>query len=150
MQIFSHLDTPDLLFLSQVNKQYRALLTAKASKRLWVEARKDFNLPDLAKGDIQEWQYASSLDDVCQSCSHKGVIVVDCFLRSRLCKTCRKVKCVPFSSFSSCSPEGSCAATRIVKLETLDRINPKLKAKLHPLAIDCVIRTPGALAMLVR
>ncbi|GJN93397.1 hypothetical protein Rhopal_006452-T1 [Rhodotorula paludigena] len=132
-EIFSHLDTPDLLSLSQVNKQYRALLTAKASKRLWVEARKDFNLPDLAKGDIEEWQYASLFfDDVCQSCSHRGAIVVDCFLRSRLCKTCRKV-----------NPEGSCTATRIVKLETLDRINPKLKAKLHPLAVDCVIRTPA-------
>ena len=41
-----------------VNKQYRALLLAKSSARLWKAARDRFDLPDSTVGGFTEWQYA--------------------------------------------------------------------------------------------
>lgn len=60
-QIFSHLDPGDLLPLSMVNKQYRSLLTAKSSGRLWKVARDRLKIKDLSAGGSTEWQYASLL-----------------------------------------------------------------------------------------
>ena len=42
-----------------VNKQYRALLVAKSSARLWKDARERLKIPAVTSGDYQEWQYAS-------------------------------------------------------------------------------------------
>jgi len=58
-QVFSHLYPNDLLALSMVNKQYRALVTAESSSRLWKAARNKLELPDLVIDYFSESQYAS-------------------------------------------------------------------------------------------
>jgi len=58
-QIFSHLNTTDLLALSMVNKQYRALLTAKSSARLWKAARDKLKLRDVVTEHFSEVHYAA-------------------------------------------------------------------------------------------
>jgi len=42
-----------------VNKQYRALLTAKSSARLWKAARDKLKLPDVVTEHFSEVQYAT-------------------------------------------------------------------------------------------
>ncbi|GAA5995844.1 SCF ubiquitin ligase complex subunit UFO1 [Rhodotorula paludigena] len=134
MEIFSHLDWPDLLALSVVSQHYRQLLTAESSTRLWSNARERIKLragwrqpsdrlPSMTLSGFKEWHYAQLIFGTrCQFCGSGRGSHFDCFLRARFCKACRKHK--------------------IVDVTTLYRIDPKLLAALHPLATDCVIRTP--------
>ncbi|GJN93472.1 hypothetical protein Rhopal_006529-T1 [Rhodotorula paludigena] len=73
VEVLSHLDPNDLLALTQVNKQYRAILTAKSSKPIWKSARKRLDLPSASKGDFTELQYAQlAFGKACQvSCGAK-------------------------------------------------------------------------------
>ncbi|BGP50651.1 hypothetical protein JCM10450v2_006570 [Rhodotorula kratochvilovae] len=112
----------DLLALSMVNKQYRALLVAKSSARLWKNARERLEIPAVTSGDYQEWQYASLIFGIrCQACgSGKGVCVLP-GLRLRLCN--------------------ACSTPRLVRPPALERTHPKDAAKLHPRAFEIVLST---------
>ncbi|BGP10451.1 hypothetical protein OF846_004323 [Rhodotorula toruloides] len=123
VEIFSHLDPNDLLALSMVNKQYRSLLTSPGSVKIWENARKKIDLPDLGADEITEWQYAQLVfGRECQKCGAKNVKKLDVYLRKRCCKSCR--------------------VKDVVKLSSLGRCYPTLKSKLHPRAADCVRKTP--------
>ncbi|TNY21107.1 hypothetical protein DMC30DRAFT_395718 [Rhodotorula diobovata] len=123
-EIFSHLDPGDLLPLSMVNKQYRSLLTAKSSGRLWKVARDRLKIKDLSAGGSTEWQYASLLfAKTCQRCNGGKGVCTFADLRVRYCN--------------------SCQAQQIVKLSALKRTHPKESAKLHPRAKEVVLKTPG-------
>ncbi|GAA5943003.1 hypothetical protein JCM3775_000229 [Rhodotorula graminis] len=89
-EIFSHLDPDDLLTLSMVNKQYRSLLLAKSSARLWKAARARLDLPDWTTGGFTEWQYAQlAFGKKCQECGTTKAARPDYGIRKRLCKVCR-------------------------------------------------------------
>ncbi|GAA5856112.1 hypothetical protein JCM9279_002372 [Rhodotorula babjevae] len=84
-EIFSHLYPDDLLALSMVNKQYRALLTAESSTRLWKAARDKLELPNVVPDYFSEIQYASLiLGRNCQLCNGEGGVWVTPGLRVRL------------------------------------------------------------------
>ncbi|GAA5860181.1 hypothetical protein JCM8547_009217 [Rhodosporidiobolus lusitaniae] len=123
VEIFSHLDPPDLLALSVVNKNYRSLLTTASSHPIWKAARERFELPKMTAGGFTELQYAQLMfGSECQSCGAGKVRLADFYLRRRWCKYCRKEK--------------------IVRLDFLKRTHPHL----HPLTRECVISsdyTPG-------
>ncbi|KPV74052.1 uncharacterized protein RHOBADRAFT_54617 [Rhodotorula graminis WP1] len=115
-EIFSHLDTDGLLALSMVNKQYRSLLLAKSSTRLWKTARARLGLPDATAGGFTEWQYAELVfGKTCQECGAGKVARADFGIRKRLCRACRS---------------SSMLRTDAKPFRLLD---------LHPLAKDCVI-----------
>ncbi|GAA5821815.1 hypothetical protein JCM3770_002902 [Rhodotorula araucariae] len=123
IEIFSYLDPNDLLALSMVNKQYRALRTAKSSARLWKNARERLKLPTLMSGNYKEWQYASLIFGTrCQICnSAKGVRIQD-GLRTRLCNRCQTAE--------------------LVKPTDIQRTHPQHAAKLHPRSYEVVFKSP--------
>ncbi|BGP50644.1 hypothetical protein JCM10450v2_006563 [Rhodotorula kratochvilovae] len=119
-EIFSHLDPNDLLALSMVNKQYRALLVAKSSARLWKDARERLKIPAVTSGDYQEWQYASLIFGTrCQLCGGGKGVHVQAGLRVRFCNSCWTVK--------------------LVKPTEIKRTHAKDAAKLHPRASEVVL-----------
>ncbi|GAA5852774.1 hypothetical protein JCM9279_003967 [Rhodotorula babjevae] len=121
-EIFSHLYPNDLLALSMVNKQYRALLTAKSSTRLWKAARDQLKLPDVVTEHFSEIQYATLIfGRNCQLCNVGKYVSVEPRLRVRHCKSCR--------------------TQEIVKLKSLKRTHPDVLAELHPRAKDAVIQS---------
>ncbi|GAA5934092.1 hypothetical protein JCM3775_002872 [Rhodotorula graminis] len=123
-EIFSHLYPNDLLALSMVNKQYRALLTAKSSARLWKAARDKLKLPDVVTDRFSEIQYANLVfGRNCQLCGVGNYVSIEPRLRVRYCKSCR--------------------TQEIVKLRSLKRMYPDVLAKLHPRAKDVVIQSGG-------
>ncbi|KPV74040.1 uncharacterized protein RHOBADRAFT_45337 [Rhodotorula graminis WP1] len=123
-EIFSHLYPNDLLALSMVNKEYRALLTAKSSARLWKAARDKLKLPDVVTDHFSEVQYASLVfGRNCQICGISKYVSLDGRLRLRACKSCR--------------------TQHFVKLSSIERTHPDVLAKLHPRAQDVVIKSGG-------
>ncbi|GEM12455.1 F-box domain contaning protein [Rhodotorula toruloides] len=69
VEIVSHLDPNDLLALSTVNKQYRSLLTAAGSHKVWENSRKRLGMDDASGGDLKDWQYAQLVyGRTCQDC----------------------------------------------------------------------------------
>ncbi|GAA5896549.1 hypothetical protein JCM8208_004231 [Rhodotorula glutinis] len=123
-EIFSHLYPNDLLALSKVNKQYRALLTAKSSSRLWKAARDKLELPDLVTDNFGEIQYASLIfERECQLCGVNNNASVEPRLRIRYCKSCR--------------------TKEIVELSSLKRLHPDVLIKLHPRAQNVVLKSNG-------
>ncbi|BGP42475.1 hypothetical protein JCM10449v2_006480 [Rhodotorula kratochvilovae] len=119
-EIFSHLDPNDLLALSMVNKQYRALLVAKSSARLWKDARERLEIPAVTSGDYQEWQYASLIFGTrCQLCGGGKGVHVQAGPRVRFCNSCWTVK--------------------LVKPTQIKRTHAKDAAKLHPRASEIVL-----------
>ncbi|GAA6054364.1 hypothetical protein JCM3770_003338 [Rhodotorula araucariae] len=121
VEIFSHLDPNDLLALSMVNKQCRALLTANSSARLWKDARQRLDLTDVSACGFTEWQYAHLMfGKHCFVCNAKTGTITHVSLRSRLCKR----RC----------------AELLVNISGLDRTHPDLMV--HPLTHKCVPRTP--------
>ncbi|GAA5836571.1 hypothetical protein JCM9279_000428 [Rhodotorula babjevae] len=129
-EIFSHLDPDDLLTLSMVNKQYRSLLLAKSSARLWKSARARFDLPDSTTGGFTEWQYAQlAFGKKCQECGTTKAARPDFGIRKRLCKVCRM--------------------SGILRLHWKKHCIPGI----HPLARQCILRplhTPAELHYLSR
>ncbi|GAA5836503.1 hypothetical protein JCM9279_000409 [Rhodotorula babjevae] len=124
-EICSHLDPDGLLALSMVNKQYRSLLLAKSSARLWKSARARFDLPDSTAGGFTEWQYAQLMfGKTCQECGVGKVARADFGVRKRLCKACRTSSMVRFGT------------------KDFRRLD------FHPLAKDCVIRPLHSPALL--
>ncbi|TNY22863.1 hypothetical protein DMC30DRAFT_414738 [Rhodotorula diobovata] len=127
-EIFWHLNPCDLLALSMVSKQYRALLTAKSLGRLWKAARDRLDLPAATAGGFTEWQYTQLVfDKHCQGCGVNNVRRADFGIRKRLCKTCRNSK--------------------ILRLKWKRHHLPNI----HPLAKNCVLRplhSPGDLRWL--
>ena len=122
LQICSHLAPVDLLSLQLVNKHFYRLITAKAFQSVWATARRRLGLPDV--GGISEAQYATFVfGKACQSCGVKKLSLVrhDYHLRRILCKACRH--------------------QRIVKVSRLQKDQPDLLAKLHPLTLQAVNRT---------
>ncbi|GAA5852771.1 hypothetical protein JCM9279_003966 [Rhodotorula babjevae] len=123
-EIFSHLYPNDLLALSMVNKQYRALLIAKSSTRLWKAARDKLELPDVVTERFGEIEYASLLfGGKCQLCGVGHCFTLEPRLRVRYCKSCR--------------------TKEIVKLKTLKRTHPGMLLRLHPRAKDVVFQSDG-------
>ncbi|BGP50639.1 hypothetical protein JCM10450v2_006558 [Rhodotorula kratochvilovae] len=121
--IFSHVDINDLLALSMVNKQHRALLTAKASGRLWRDARDRLDLPKMSSCGFKGWQYAHLMfGKHCFVCNAASGTTTYASLRTRLCKRC--------------------SAELLVDISRLDRTHPDLSV--HPLAHKCVRRTSRA------
>ncbi|BGP42468.1 hypothetical protein JCM10449v2_006473 [Rhodotorula kratochvilovae] len=119
-EIFSHLDPNDLLALSMVNKQYRALLVAESSARLWKDARERLKIPAVTSGDYQEWQYASLIFGTrCQLCGGGKGVHAQAGLRVRFCNSCWTVK--------------------LVKPTEIKRTHAKDAAKLHPRASEVVL-----------
>ena len=122
LQICSHLAPVDLLSLQLVNKHFYRLITAKAFQSVWVTSRRCLGLPDV--GGMTEAQYATFVfGKACQSCGVKKLSLVrhDYHLRRILCKACRH--------------------QRIVKVSRLQKDQPDLLAKLHPLTLQAVTRT---------
>ncbi|BGP42474.1 hypothetical protein JCM10449v2_006479 [Rhodotorula kratochvilovae] len=116
-EIFSHLDPNNLLALSMVNKQYRALLVAKSSARLWKDARERLDLPDATAGGFTEWQYAQLMfSKHCQECGAANVRRADFGVRKRLCKTCSNAM--------------------IIRLDW----SKNTPSSIHPLAKDCLLQ----------
>ncbi|GAA5896502.1 hypothetical protein JCM8208_004216 [Rhodotorula glutinis] len=106
-EIFSHLYPNDLLALSKVNKQYRALLTAKSSSRLWKAARDKLELPDLVTDYFSEVQYASLIfGRTCQLCNVNAGedVLFDAYLRLKICKHCVFKELEPLSSLHDFYP----------------------------------------------
>ncbi|KAG0658578.1 hypothetical protein C6P46_005698 [Rhodotorula mucilaginosa] len=121
-EICSHLAPVDLLSLQLVNKHFYRLITAKAFQSVWVTSRRCLGLPDV--GGMTEAQYATFVfGKACQSCGVKKLSLVrhDYHLRRILCKACRH--------------------QRIVKVSRLQKDQPDLLAKLHPLTLQAVTRT---------
>ncbi|GAA5995835.1 uncharacterized protein JCM10292_004777 [Rhodotorula paludigena] len=117
VEVFSHLDPNDLLALTQVNKQYRAILTAKSSEPIWKRARKRLDLPSAKKGDFTELQYAQlAFGKACQGCGARKGHNADWGIRQRLCKNCR---------FAS-----------LIRLDWKKNVGPNI----HPRAPECVLR----------
>ncbi|BGP42488.1 hypothetical protein JCM10449v2_006493 [Rhodotorula kratochvilovae] len=116
VEIFSHLDPNDLLALSMVNKEYRALLLAKASARLWKDARERLDLPDATAGGFTEWQYAQLVFGKHCQCGALSIRHADFGVRKRLCKRCREAS--------------------IIRLDWKKNNPPRI----HRRAKDCVLR----------
>ncbi|GAA5852742.1 hypothetical protein JCM9279_003953 [Rhodotorula babjevae] len=123
-EIFSHLYSNDLLALSMVNKQYRALLTAKSSTYIWKAARDKLELPDVVTEHFSEIHYATLIfGRECQVCMAGKYVSLEPRLRLRICKSCRN--------------------QQLVKLSALKRTHPDVLAKLHPRAQDAVLDSRG-------
>ena len=121
-QIFSHVGPNTLLSLRLVNKQFHAFLSAKSSDSIWKAARRRAKLPDIE--DMTEIQYAELMfGKTCQGCygDKVGKVYHDFFLRKNFCKRCRRSK--------------------IVDVTKLSKDIPDVAARLHPLAVDCVIKS---------
>ncbi|GAA5988853.1 hypothetical protein JCM10908_006199 [Rhodotorula pacifica] len=127
-EICSHLTPVDLLSLQRVNKQFYRLVSAKSFLPVWIASRRRLKLPDVE--GITEPQYAAFVfGKACQGCGGKKVVDQhrEYHLRRILCKACRQ--------------------RRIVRITKLDRDQPELYAKLHPLtlqAVNCTAYGPSS------
>ncbi|KAF8067022.1 hypothetical protein FPV67DRAFT_1225181 [Lyophyllum atratum] len=87
------LEPADLLALSRVSKQFRAIFMSKHSRLVWVSAFKnaiaDLGLPVGCPADMNEPQYASLIfDQFCSACNSTRATKVHFPLRLRFCATC--------------------------------------------------------------
>ncbi|KAK4702963.1 hypothetical protein P7C70_g3256, partial [Phenoliferia sp. Uapishka_3] len=91
-EVCSHLNCTDLLRLSLSSRPVRELLLSPSSSNVWVSARRASGLPDLTSDNMNEIEYAHLVFwTKCQTCNRANVPYADYFLRTRLCKPCRKL-----------------------------------------------------------
>ncbi|KAI5478428.1 hypothetical protein MNV49_005069 [Pseudohyphozyma bogoriensis] len=105
-EICTHLTPLDLIRLASLSKAFRALLVhSNNCNSIWIRARKQFGLPALqanqALGGMSEWQYAYLVFvKKCHDCN-ATCHVADFYLRTRLCKSCRKKRIDWYSDHAS-------------------------------------------------
>ncbi|ORY84698.1 hypothetical protein BCR35DRAFT_58537 [Leucosporidium creatinivorum] len=115
-EICTDLDPHDLLNLCRTCRFWRELLLPRRARAIWAAARRREKLPLLA--DYNEIELAVLVfGQACWECAEKGG-ALDCYLRTRLCKTCLNQLVVAKSraksrvpSIHSRAPEG-CLTTR--------------------------------------
>ncbi|KAF8067059.1 hypothetical protein FPV67DRAFT_1497742 [Lyophyllum atratum] len=105
LEIGSALEPADLLSLSRVSKQFRAIFMSRNSRFVWAAAFRraeiTLGLPVGCPPDMNEPQYASLIfDQLCSACNSVDASEVYFSLRLRFCLVCEKVNIRPGTSIS--------------------------------------------------
>ncbi|KIL71424.1 hypothetical protein M378DRAFT_19760 [Amanita muscaria Koide BX008] len=89
-EIFSHLNSPDVLKLSRMSKVFRRVLMSPSALSIWKSARENIGLPECPP-DMNEIQWANlAFSPHCHYCFTTGVRTVEWRFRMRICSKCAK------------------------------------------------------------
>lgn len=118
-EIFMHLEPTDLLNLSRSNHSLRNLLLSRENTRfLWRYVLSNVRGLPASPSDMNELQYANlAFDEICHSCSAKGVQDVYWICRVRSCSKCIKNQFITQEELEKWIPEE-------LSLSNLDSIFP--------------------------
>ncbi|KAG8735904.1 hypothetical protein FRC12_017851 [Ceratobasidium sp. 428] len=101
-EIATHLTPPDLIILSRLTKNFRALLMRRSAAPIWVSAIRNVpGLPD-CPDDLCEAQYAALVySKHCSTCGANVTKPMDPYLNVRLCNPCRVEQVVSIKEASN-------------------------------------------------